>query len=78
MSAPREPLRLPAVPAERLDAVLRAAGSSPLLALAVLISAIGWILARTTDGRVRPVVLAGVNLGLVRAIRVHGPAEGQG
>lgn len=74
----REPLKLPPVPAEHLDAVLRAAGSAWLPAVAVLVSALGWIIARATTGRARPVVMEGVKLGLVRAVGLHGDARGEG
>ncbi|WP_235962039.1 hypothetical protein [Falsiroseomonas selenitidurans] len=79
--SPREPaeaLRLPAVSAERLDAVLRAAGTNLLPALAVLICALGFLIARATAPKARKAVLAGVQIGLVRSIGLHGRAEGQG
>lgn len=40
-----ESIELPAVPLEHLDAVITAAGTKVLPALAVLISALGWFLA---------------------------------
>lgn len=71
-------LRLPEVEAQHLDAVLRAAGTDRLRALAVLAQAIGWIIARASVPRARPALHEGVRLAIVRAVGLHGDAQGQG
>lgn len=79
--APRDAthaLRLPAVPAERLDAVLRAAGPRLLPALAVLCSAIGWYLARSCRITDRPLLLRGLVGAIDQAAQLHGDGAGQG
>jgi hypothetical protein len=77
---PRLPaaLRLPDVQAEHLDAVLRAAGTDRLRALAVLCHAIGWIIARTTTKPAQPAVHEGAKLAIARAISLQSDAWGQG
>lgn len=76
--SPAAALRLPEVDAAHLDAVLRAAGTERLRALAVLCQAIGWIIARAGVPKARPVLQAGTTLAIVRAIGLHGDAAGQG
>lgn len=73
-----EALHLPAVPVEHLDAVITAAGTRVLPALAVLISALGWFLAngfRRGDGaRVARALPAAV----AQAVVLHGDSRGEG
>lgn len=68
-----EALRLPSVEIEHLDRVLHAArsGESLALALAVLIQAIGWIIAASWDRRVRAALLAGIPGAIVQAVLLH-------
>lgn len=77
-SGPAAALRLPHVPAQHLDAVIRAAGPNRLAALAVLASAIGWIIGRNGVPRARPALHEGVKLAIVRAVGLHGDVAGQG
>ncbi|MGX9966085.1 hypothetical protein ACVFYP_22355 [Roseomonas sp. F4] len=72
-----EALRLPDVDAVRLDAVLHAAGSNWLVAIATLVSAIGYIVARLASPAARPVVMEGVKVGFARAVRLHLPPKGE-
>lgn len=71
-------LQLPPVAADRLDAVLHAAGPRVLPALAVLCSAIGWLLARSCRVADRAVLLRGVAGAVEQAARLHDGATGQG
>lgn len=73
-----EALQLPAVPVERLDAVLHAAGPRLLPALAVLCSAIGWYLARSCAIADRPLLLRGLGGAIDQAARLHHDSEGRG
>ena len=55
-----EALRLPPVTEDQLDRVIHAAGTKPLQAIAVLVSALGWYLARKQS--------AGIPIGGILAI----------
>jgi hypothetical protein len=73
-----EAIRLPAVPAEHLDQVLRAAGSSLYPALAVLVAAIGFLIARCFHSGARAVLLRGIPGAIALAVRLHDGVEGRG
>jgi hypothetical protein len=73
-----EVIRLPPVELDRLDAVITAAGSKVLPALAVLISAIGWFCAngfRRGDG-LR--VASAMPAAIVQAVTLHAEHRGEG
>lgn len=73
-----EALLLPEVPIERLDAVIAAAGSRTLPAIAVLVSALGWFLAQGFGARDAQRVARAVPAAVARATALHGEARGQG
>ena len=73
-----EALCLPPVTEDHLDRVIHAAGTKPLQAIAVLVSAIGWYLARSVAPHAVPRFVEGVVLSAVRAARLHDDAAGQG
>lgn len=74
-----ETLTLPAVEAAHLDAVVNAAGPRLLPAIAVLVSALGWYLAR---GFARPADAArlarAVPPAVAAAVAFHAEARGHG
>lgn len=66
------------VDAVRLHQVIVAAGPHGLKALAVLVSAIGWLLARRGTALGASVILAQLPAALARAEALHRAPEGQG
>lgn len=71
-------LLLPPVEVDRLDTVLHAAGHRYASALAVLVSAIGWLIVHGGRRADRAVTLRGVQQQIARAVALHEIARGQG
>jgi hypothetical protein len=77
---PVEALGLPPPAAERVQALLAAAGvrENPHLALSLLVECLGWMISRLASNGARQVIARGLSGAVLQRARLHDDAEGQG